>query len=305
MLRFFYPILFLTVCVLTTSCETEIKIDVDKLDSHLVLNSLFCPDSLIQVRVSETRDVFNEIEYGDPPLVDISIYENSEFVEKLISEGGNIYSTASLIPRSNSNYELVVESPWGQSNALSTVPTQVVPDSIWIERKVGRTEYDVVYHRLAIQFKDNDLEKNYYSIFLRFEYLDSLHGFGYLEGESTLFCNDPIVNQEIDYDKHSDMNRQIVFSDELINGQNHELRINFFNIYSSKDPHKFVICMHFNTISEEYYRYLKTLELYKRQRNSNIWEDVSEPVGIYSNISNGYGIFGGYCAHIDTLLSVE
>jgi len=215
-----------------TACETEVGIDVGKLNKHLVANSLFSPDSLIKVRLSETRDIFNETEYQKAPLIDIFIYENSEFVEKLISEDGNIYSTESLIPKPNSNYELVIESPTGQSRALSTVPTQVVPDLSWIERKAGRTEYDVVYHRLAIKFKDNDLEKNYYSIFLRFEYLDSLHGFGYLKGESTLFCNDPIVNQEIDYSKHSDMNRQVVFSDELINGQSHELWINFFNIYS-------------------------------------------------------------------------
>ncbi len=305
MSRIFFSWLAIVICCIATSCETEVKIDIDDIDTHLVTNSLINPDSLIRVEVSLSRDVFNDLEYNKTPPVDVFIYEESELIEKLISEEANIYSSSSFKPKSNVNYELIIDSPWGQSKAKSTVPEKLVPDSTWIVRNSGRTEYNVVYNQLAIQFQDDDQEKNYYSVFLSFEYLDSLHAFGYLTGRSTLFSYDPVVNHEINYSQADNMNRQIVFSDELFDEQSHVLRLNFYNILTSADPHKFLIYMHFNTISKEYYRYLKTLELYKRQRNSNIWEDVSEPVSIYSNFSKSYGIFGAYCTHIDTILSVE
>jgi hypothetical protein len=38
-----------------------------------------------------------------------------------------------------------------------------------------------------------------------------------------------------------------------------------------------------------------------RNQESDILEGIGDPVGMYTNIENGYGIFAAYCPHADTL----
>jgi hypothetical protein len=44
-----------------------------------------------------------------------------------------------------------------------------------------------------------------------------------------------------------------------------------------------------HTVSKDHYLYQQTLQLYRSSSNSK----SSEPVHVYNNINNGYGIFAG------------
>ena len=48
------------------------------------------------------------------------------------------------------------------------------------------------------------------------------------------------------------------------------------------------VMVELQAISPEYYRYLKSVELYRVTEN----DAFSEPVQIYSNVQDGWGIFG-------------
>jgi len=53
-----------------------------------------------------------------------------------------------------------------------------------------------------------------------------------------------------------------------------------------------------SSVSEDYYKYNVTLAKYEQTQG----DPFAQPVQVYSNIENGFGIFGGYSSFSDTLI---
>ena len=79
----------------------------------------------------------------------------------------------------------------------------------------------------------------------------------------------------------------LLFSDKNFNGLEEELNLKFNNIQVADDFSSLNLYVELYTVSKTNFEYNKTLELY-RHTNSN-----AEPVHVYSNVQNGYGIFAG------------
>lgn len=89
-----------------------------------------------------------------------------------------------------------------------------------------------------------------------------------------------------------------VFSDELFNGKTYSLTFSTTNTifnyrptykFGSKNPDKTTISIYLQSISKEYYLYLKS-----RAAASGGENFFSEPIQIYNNIVGGIGILGSY-----------
>jgi len=87
----------------------------------------------------------------------------------------------------------------------------------------------------------------------------------------------------------------MAFSDALFNGDTCSLNIHF--AYNDNVDYVYIIL---RSVSENYYRYKKSLYRYEVNSFSNILNS-SNPVGLYSNIENGYGIFAGYSETVDSM----
>ena len=65
--------------------------------------------------------------------------------------------------------------------------------------------------------------------------------------------------------------------------------------------------MHLSSLSEDLYQYLKSYYHHNavKPKFYEFWlEDIfdrTEPVPVYTNIENGYGIFGGYSTSVDSI----
>jgi hypothetical protein len=57
--------------------------------------------------------------------------------------------------------------------------------------------------------------------------------------------------------------------------------------------------------SKDYFHYSQQLIKSKAFQNGDIWEGPKEPVGLYSNVSNGLGILAAYSQVIDSLSVVK
>ena len=92
----------------------------------------------------------------------------------------------------------------------------------------------------------------------------------------------------------------ILLSDELFDGKN--VRLKLYSEYSDYDTELYI---YFRSVSRTYYQYKKKLLRHIENQYSNIWSGTGNPVTLFSNIENGYGIFAGYCEQVDTIKIAE
>ncbi len=99
---------------------------------------------------------------------------------------------------------------------------------------------------------------------------------------------------------------KLFFSDELTEGDTLERDIYFAQKIGGSDPRVFSsfnsIYLKLCTISEEYYLYAKS---YADQSFAIDYSLFVEPVSVFTNVHNGYGIFAGYGQCVDTVLYRE
>jgi len=138
---------------------------------------------------------------------------------------------------------------------------------------------------ITARLRDPAGEKNYYRLNVR--------SLGALS-DSIYYVNDLFTSYDIVFE---DKNLSVsyngwaayfsnVFDDSIFDGTTYDFTIetrqrtsNYFRPY---------VVVNLQQISEDYYKYLKTLELYNCSAN----DIYAEPIRIHSNIKNGTGIFG-------------
>jgi hypothetical protein len=84
----------------------------------------------------------------------------------------------------------------------------------------------------------------------------------------------------------------LLFDDQQFNGG--ECFLNIFTGVLNNEADEYELIVELNSVSEKYYKYKTQLGLYLRSLDSNIFEGVPDPIELYSNIENGYGIFAAY-----------
>lgn len=295
-----YILLIVQCLILLTACQQE-KIELPDTGRKIVIIGLISTDSLLSVFVNKSVYIS---EYDFPIGKDLEnakvyIYQNNICVDSLshdwkpwsldrIYYPGNYWSK-SVIPLPGNEYKIVAKVA-GLPDATASTK---IPDIVWIERvDTSRIVLDPVpplndsIKRLIckIEFTDPKDETNYYLFNI---------------GKSFL-CQDPIIEEEL-YDINSNNGQSdgsnlegIVFSDKVINGQKYSLTISIPITQIYDDSFKAIypevtVPLKLYSITEEYFKYIQTLNLY----NAKFGNPLAEPVLVYSNITGGYGIFAG------------
>jgi len=163
-----------------------------------------------------------------------------------------------------------------------------------------------VRFKCQISFSDPAYETNYYLISVskitwREWWTEKL--------DIRITSQDPLIEEKLA--RFNDV-YGIVFSDKVINGEKCSLQFiidaNEIGMpivenawQSGGEPiafYKTVVYFKLYSISEEYFWYIKTLNLY----NKNFGNPLTEPVMIHSNIKDGYGIFTAAAVSSDSLV---
>ena len=147
----------------------------------------------------------------------------------------------------------------------------------------------------SINFNDPAETENYYELILS----------DITEREDTYFeltTNNKFITSESYYPTSFEFDKtkpkSLLFSDKMFNGQ--EVAINVFYmcpfiiIEGIKTIPTHYITIHLRNVTKEYYLYKTTAMKQRYSLQENILYGVGEPVDIYTNIKNGYGLFGAY-----------
>jgi hypothetical protein len=304
--------LFAIYLLLQTACQPE-QISLPDTGRKIVLNGLINSDSLICVSVSKSIYVSDSDMVGkDLDNAKVYLYQDGLLIDSLKHDFkvnywnifGN-YSSKKVKPVPGKEYRIVAKVP-GLPDVSATA---ILPNPVKIE-KVDTTAIRFVTYRVIIdgkeyisyedalkcniQFSDPLDETNYYlfEVFYKISYQIPIY--------SRYFtCKDPVV-EEYMYDGEINSGQEqligVVFSDKVINGKTYSLTLPI-SVSTTNGPRE-VIYFRLYSISENYYKYIRTLNLY----NAKHGKPLSEPVQVFSNITGGYGIFAGAAVSCDSLV---
>lgn len=252
------------------ACEKEVTIDTSY-PQKLCLNCILNPDSMIMASLTLSRDIENNSSFEPVNDATLILYTDEGLHDTLVSVGNGRYEL-NYKPIEGVSYNILVEhKEYENIRATTTVPGRAsVSWTTDTTRISPPTSGSRVFVRVDMSVHDNSNETNYY-------WMESIE-------TNAVFIDD--FNRDIDTESKYGYvySYYLRFSDVGYNGQTMDLtftRRSGIKWYLwSCDPH--------------YDNYLKST--LKARLNAEKDLPFREPVQIYTNIENGYGIFGAVAA---------
>lgn len=285
------------------SCIKEIPLSEGNIDA-IVVNSIISPDSVIRVNLTKVRG-FSE----SAPIVtnaNIGLFENDSLI-RVLHYSTNGWYLSDYFPVASNRYKLEIAIDQEELAAETSVPsqTQILNASYSLYDHINDVGENYKIPKSKVTFYDNPNQENYYEIFLA-RIINGTLCYAlypkYYDISYSSLINDPVLINEgnVDYEPTS-----YFFSDELFNGDT--ITISFpeggdayyiQDIFRPDTRSTYVIL---RSISQEYYNFRKywTRHYYNQQNEKPVTDPmmllfVGEPVEMYSNVNNGYGVFSGY-----------
>lgn len=274
-------IVFLGI-ILITSCTKITEIQFEHIEEEgLVVNSFIAPQKNIEVNLSEVINILDtQNKYINNAT--ISLFQNDKYVRKFIfNENGNY--TIPFLPFLDSIYKLEIVYNDKFYYIQDTMPKSISIDSIVLYNSIEYIEKDDMTYAKANIFFTDPPEKNYYEIQIIEDF-----GYSYLaESDNEIIRNENIENY-IDY--------YVVFSDELFNNSQCNFEIKYSIIKGNTDS-IINICI-LRNVSYSYYMYKKTFLNHYYNQHTGSYGALDffqgEPIEMFTNNPNGYGIFAAY-----------
>ncbi len=306
---------FFAVLLFLFSCQKEIFIDIPTDNDKIAVSCFLSPDSTVQIYIEKVNSLY------DTAITDLSntlciLYETNTQIDTLQYYGNELF-LSDYQPITEKEYQIKIYYSEQEVTAQTQIPqpaqiTNITQKDFSVPDNQNDFNGDEVlpFCRLSITLNDNADEQNFYelSIILKRFWDDSTYV--YVQN-ANIFSYDEIIKNEniLDYEP-----QKIVFSDTLFNGQ--KTTINFLYhpswLMQSSDGTsniftygKYRLIYSLKTISKEMYFYRKSLIKHIYNQQTDNIEILGDPVQMYSNVNNGYGIFASFNEIRDTIFIDE
>lgn len=279
----------LPVLVILASCELVVDVDVPMETQKMTLNSFFTPDSLWSAHVTLNRYILDDAPFKTVDDALVVVHQEGQPIDTLLSVGNGIYHSDNGKPVVGASYEITATSPkYGTVSATSHIPVQI---------QITNMEFEVTNDlsnggpklNCHLIFEDRPGEKNFYMVSLVVEtwYRDRYTNKEYTTRHPVgLQSKDPSMNDETRWSPEG-----LFFNDVLFEGRKTTLTLDADNWFGSNTPDRKVkYYFYLRTLSEHFYAYKTTMIL----QNNVEGDPFAQPVMVFNNVKNGFGIFAGY-----------
>ncbi len=319
----FLSLLIGVLAILASSCESVLFIELEESDKLIVMNGALSNDSTVMVQVSRTRHILDNANIAPLEDAKVSLYRAGSLLEQLDHMGNGFFRATAFHPAVGEELSIEVE----QAGYPSVSARCVVPETVGIEAVDTATmiqeysEYNYTFTQESFQMDVSLIDppgvENYYLLNLEvdksytswrdtsYQFIDSLYHNGewhYFVSDTTYALSDTFRYKDQPHIGSSDLivesitSQGILFSDQLIDGKEYSIRA-YTNLQSVRSADSAVVDIRLNSISESYYKYLKT-----RQKHYETKEDpFAVPVIVYTNVEGGTGFLGGYSSDVHTI----
>ncbi len=282
--------------ILLAGCVKILNDELKSKETKLVLNAAISPDSMYTVNVSHTFNIFEDESENNLPFIDsaaVQLFEDGSFVSNLQNTGAGYYINPGFFPQTGKEYKVEVSyGSYPSIESTASIP-KVVPIKNFDTLTIQTTdEYEGNHLQFVgnLTYDDPPGEANFYQLSCRIIYVD----FNDETHEYEQYIRPTEKNQRF-FDGYSIDG--LLWSDKLTDGKEVSFEFIYFDSYEYgkkailyQEQGQFIF--YFKSISKAYYTYLKSMHVYSESGGSD--NPFSEPVVIYSNVKNGYGIMGGY-----------
>lgn len=303
-LKYILPLL-----ILLTSCvKDEGVVGLPQDNNLVVVNAKITPDSLFKVKVSHSTSALDTMEELADLSCQIKLYEDGVEILNLGEEDVNpygIYRSNDFRPKAGRSYQLYCNSNrYGMVQSETRIPAPFESDTMLFNvSSMIVSGVDVEHERLRTRakinircnFVDNVSEVNYYAISVY--KVDSIYEYGgdnwTVDSSSVRLKTNFLDISSLNFEQNS--RKVLLFSDKEFASPEQEIVINVdFTGAHLTDK----VYVKLSSVSESYYLYESSFGEYVE----GLTTPFSSPYYVYSNVENGFGVFGGASMYVDSLM---
>ncbi len=319
----FRALVFILMPVLYSACESVLFIELEESDKLIVLNGAISSDSLVSVQVSRTRHILDNAPVEPLENAKVSLYQNGTLLQELAYTENGSFVSADFIPSIGYDYSIEVENAGYESVTASSEIPALVPielfDTVSIHKEDG-DPYSYISYDDVLQFdltlQDPAGVENFYLLSAEAdrsytEYRDTtiqVWDSGFYNNQWNYFLTKVDITltdihrfKEYPYIRTEDIvvegitSHGVLFTDNLFDGKSYSFKGEFYHD-QLRAADSAVVDMRLHSISESYYKYLKS----RQKHYSTKGDYLAVPVIVYSNVDGGTGFFGGYSSDVHT-----
>lgn len=283
--------LLLLLSVILASCEKVVEFDMGDIEPHIVVNALPCTDSMLFVNVTYSRFFLDNTPFR--PVTDANV---------TVDVGGTTYTSTS---RDGANYLFAYQATAGDTLTLHVnmdgceeiIAGTRIPDFPAMQPPLAEIDTLQPISLGNVTFTiDDPAGKNYYYIYLmerdsgsrwnrweeKWDTIDTIR-------HAYFNClNKEITNPEVNsMEGLMDYFESLLFTDAAIDGQSYEVTLSL-TMFKDTAEHPLLreYTLVVESLSPEAHQYMKDVAV-----SQGMASYFAEPAQIYSNLSNGLGIF--------------
>ena len=290
--------LIIIIATLLSSCEKIIDISISDKSRKIVVNAILNPDSLVSVQLTQSKSVLEDNSLIFLEDAEVKLFEADQYVGTLEYLGFAKYGLPDFYPQREISYRIEVNHP-----VLTSVEPEItLPSSVPI-LDVGVAmsfdDYGNDNYKLIIKISDPPGVDNFYALSIAV----TSRVFDWESGELTdstetdllyfqeISDGDPpvgggLVNQNLNYF----IDNMLFVSDNLFDGKDHEFSLVIEYLMISPGVDSVMMDIRLDHIDPSYYHYAVSKQKYYHAHGN----PFSEPVQVYSNIENGFGLLSAY-----------
>ena len=281
--------------VALTSCIKEVELVTPPFTSRLVVSSIMNPDSTIRVHIGQTlaRTDTSSNHLSDALVL---LYKNDISLDTLSYESRGWYFSTET-PDTGSLYRIEVAHPsFPAVTSECLVPAPPVIDSVSFTVGEQLDKEGGPITRFTVVMDDPSNEINFYELIL-YSSNPSDPTVQPTQTSRIIQLDDPTLLSDSNWDFAPST---LFYSDALFNGQRGSISFNLkWGGYPTPDSPPYYLVI--RNISPSYYHYLRSWSVHRFNQNTtfNTRDPLTllfqgEPVELYTNVDQGYGIFGAY-----------
>jgi len=299
-------LLLASLIMLLPACEKEVPLEVEQTDQKLAILCTFSPGEPFDVELAKSTSLFhsnsNDNLIDDADIIICSdnycapalpLFNGDDNVNSKYQSSDNL-----IIPEESKDYNITINiDGFDAISAHSTIPqVSKISHSTVGEITKYPNEFESIQDyniRLAFKFLDDQAEDNYYHVKF-YQVLDNSPSNNVTSDPDTLAIVQSNQGFSLVDDKLSGnftvTEGGILFKDAVFQKSLQELVFepNFSFDNTKYEPVE--IILELRTVSKEYYDYFSSA--YRQNSQANV--PFSDPTIIFSNVTNGLGVFAGY-----------
>jgi hypothetical protein len=314
-----YILLVALLALFHTACEKNIDIDIDEIESMIVLNGILTEGDHVNLYISRTRHILDNMQITTLQNATVVITGEDGIADTLTYGSDQLYRTSRMTIEPGKEYT-VSASATGYSSVKAT---SRIPEPVPMVRMDTLSSVDEWGQQMldfTIAFDDPAAVTNYYMLTVKSHYEIAYVDFNYYL--DTLYVDpekDTVVigyrrdsieyidvrNESVWFDSENlaienedSYQSRVIFSDKLFDGKRYSITGRFptWFLYDAKDSA--TIYFSLQAIDEHYYKYIDSRADHYYAKN----DPFAVPVIVHNNIENGVGILGGVSVDTDSIV---